>query len=162
MFGELHRIEASVERLERRIDRLVLRITRLELIAHAVQSFSIHQIHQIHQTDGGYMANSITGVVAGAVGKFAALAVPAGSVVSGSPVWASDNVLAVVAADPADATGLSCTVTVDAAAVGSFNLSISTTRTDGVIATGTASVPVLPAPPPPPVLVASFDINQTA
>lgn len=107
------------------------------------------------------LANSITGVVAGAVGKFTALPVPAGSVVSGSPAWASDNALAVVAVDTTDASGLSVIVTVDPTATGSFNLSISTTRTDGVVASGTANVPILPVVVPP-VPVASFDINQTA
>jgi len=105
------------------------------------------------------MANSITGIVAGQTGTFDALAVPAGSVVTGVPTWASDNPLAVVT--PA-ADGLSASVAVDATATGSFNLSVSSTNPDGSVATGSASVPVLPVPPPPPVPVSSFDLNQTS
>jgi hypothetical protein len=105
------------------------------------------------------MANSITGIVAGQKGSFSALAVPAGSVVTGVPVWAVDNTF--VSVSPA-ADGLSAVVTVASAATGSFNLSVTSTNPDGSTATGTATVPVLPAPPPPPIQVTSFDINQTA
>lgn len=109
------------------------------------------------------MANSITGIIVGQKGSFAALNVPAGSIipVGKIPAWVSDNPLAVVTAA---ADGLSATVAVDPTAVagGSFNLSVSVTRTDGAVASGTAAVPFLPAPPPPPVEVVSFDLNQVA
>lgn len=105
------------------------------------------------------MANSIRGITAGQSGSFSAIPVPAQSVVTGVPVWASDNALAVVSPDTTDVTGLSITVAVDATATGSFNLTVTSTNPDGSTATGTANVPVLPAPPK---AVVSFDIVQSA
>jgi len=109
------------------------------------------------------MSNSITGIVVGGKEAFNALNVPAGSIIppGKTPVWTSDSPLAVVTAA---ADGLSCVVIVDPSAVagGSFNLSVSFTRTDSVVASGTAMIPFLPVPSPPPVEVSSFDINQVA
>lgn len=101
-------------------------------------------------------SNLVTGIIAGQTGTFDAVAVPAGSVVTGVPVWASDNVLAVVTAA---ADGLSASVAVDGTATGSFTLTVTSTNADESTATGSAVVPILAAPPVP---VASFDIRQTS
>lgn len=122
---------------------------------HEVDIFIIRQILM-----KGFHMNSITGIVVGSKGSFTSLNVPAGSIVppGKTPVWASDNPLAVVTAA---SDGLSATVAVDSAAVAgeSFNLSISVIRSDGATASGTASVPFLPVPP---VEVSSFEITQVA
>ena len=146
--------DARLEQDEKQIKQEQKEIERLEHKQHRVRVVRSFKLYQII---GGTMANLIKGVAAGARDKFQALAVPAGSVVTGVPVWASDNPLAVVTAS---ADGLSADVAVDSTATGSFNLSVTSTNPDGSTATGTASVPVLPADTGN--AVTSFDISQTA
>lgn len=146
--------KAKIKNLKHEIKRLEHRVRLLEAERSEVVAFQIVQ-------GGNEMANSVTGVLAGQRGSFSAKAMPVGSTIPAgqTPIWASDNPAAVVSNDASDPTGLSIFVDVDAGATGSFNLSVSVTRTDGTPATGSANVPILA---PTPVEVSSFDINQTA
>lgn len=161
---EIQKVEGELQELQRlvkqdiRIDERIL--AGQTGTNNQVQSFQILQILPNTPQGANNMANTILGIAPGSRGSFTFQPVPANSTIPKGqiPQVVSDNPLAVVSAD---ASGLSATVTVDASAAvgGSFNLTVSVTRTDGVLASGTANVPFIAAAAGE---VQSFDITQTA
>lgn len=154
----LSRDELVIYLENERIKKDEARIKALEAQAcerHEVESF------RIVTKKGANLPNAINGILAGQTGTFQAVLVPADSVMPPGqvPVWQSDNAAAAVSIDQNDASGLTASVAVDAAASGSFNLTVSVTKSDGTQASGTAEVPILQAPP---VELSSFDLVQTS
>jgi hypothetical protein len=154
----LRQLDGRIESMQHALIKILLLLKDLNNPSQEATSFQINQTGVSND-----MANSITGIVIGGKASFAALAVPAGSVIVGGaiPSWTSTDPLAVLVAST---DGMSATVTLDPSALvgGNTSLTVTATNTDGSIVTGTAVVPYLPAPPPPPVQALSFDINQTA
>lgn len=103
---------------------------------------------------------AITGIQAGASGKFQVTPLPAGSALQAGavPSWQASD--ASVVLTPA-ADGLTVDAAVPATFTGSvFDLQCSAVSSDGTTLTATASVPVTPAGPPPPPPATSLQIDQ--
>lgn len=107
---------------------------------------------------------AITGILAGASGKFQVTPLPAGAALqAGSvPSWQASN--AAVVLTPA-ADGLTVDVAVPATVTdAAFDLACSAVSSDGSALSATVSVPVLapppPPPPPPPTPATSLQIDQ--
>jgi hypothetical protein len=142
----------------RKILRSILETTRENNLMLRVICIRLARIHrfEIHRTGDSPM-NPIT---PGTSAQYTATPVPTDGVLASPPTWvSSDEANAPVTVD---STGLVATVNVPVSAPAtSFELTISYTNADGVVATGSI-IDEIVIPAPPVVDVTSFTVARTA